>query len=89
MERKARELIKTGKYREVHLDRGVEQILGKKFKVNRRPDIVAIRKNGKVDLFEVRSKTDVGRALRDRMQEVRRQLAGPQRGIYEVLEIAR
>jgi len=55
--------------KEVHLDHGYNRALGlppKTVQPNRRPDVTAVHKDGTVERFEVKSKTDVEEKLKRR-----------------------
>jgi len=62
-------------------------IVSKAIVSNRRPDIVGVRKYGKIDLFEVPSKTDKPKILKNRMDEVLKKLPEARRGNKEIMKI--
>lgn len=78
--REAIEMAKSGKYNKVYLNRGYIAATGEKVSVNRRPDIIGIRKDGKVDVVEVQSKTDKEAILRGRNNEIIAQFPQNKRG---------
>lgn len=54
---------------------------------NRRPDIVGVRKDGRIDLFEVPSKMDDPKILNNRMDEVLKILPEDRRGDKKIIKI--
>ncbi|SHM65371.1 hypothetical protein [Gracilibacillus kekensis] len=82
---KANELAKSDNISKVYLNKGISnEIPG--VKPNRRPDIMAVRKDGKIDQYEVPSKTDDVNALINRMQDTQR-LLGDRAGNINILRI--
>nr|WP_306108864.1 RHS repeat-associated core domain-containing protein [Pseudomonas sp. Fl5BN2] len=58
----ANKLAMSGKFKEIYLNRSYNFANGKDIS-GRRPDVMAIDKNGKVHAIELASKTDMGRKL--------------------------
>jgi hypothetical protein len=79
----------SGEYEKIYLNKGINRVLGipKFISPNRRPDIVGVRKDGKIDLFEVPSKTDRDEDLNARMQEVLDKLPEEKRGKPLIVQI--
>ncbi|ENQ3105594.1 hypothetical protein SAMN04488168_13817 [Bacillus sp. 491mf] len=70
---KAEELAKRDDITKVYLNKGLSnEIPG--IKPNRRPDIMVVRKDGKIDQYEVPSKTDNVEDLLERMKDNQRLL---------------
>lgn len=82
---KTNELAESGEYQKIYVNKGIRNEV-KDVTPNRRPDITAVKKDGKIDLFEVPSKTDDPDALVKRMTEVRNQL-GDRAGDINLLHI--
>lgn len=61
----------SGKYNKVYLNKGIRNEIPNA-STNRRPDIMGVRKNGKIDQIEVMSKTDSYSTLQNRMIDNRR-----------------
>jgi hypothetical protein len=64
-------------------------IVSKAFVSNRRADILAVRNDGKIDLFEVSSRTDDPKILERRMEEVLDKLPEDRRGQPKIISIDR
>lgn len=61
----------SGEYSKIYVNKGLSnEIPGAK--PNRRPDIMGVRPNGLIDQVEVPSKTDIPKALVDRMKDNQR-----------------
>ncbi|MCC5816299.1 MAG: hypothetical protein JJT78_16230 [Leptospira sp.] len=86
---KTLELRDSGEYDKIYLNKGINRVLGepKLISPNRRPDIVAVRKDGRIDLFEIASETDKEEDLKERMREVRDKLPEEKKGAMIYLEI--
>ncbi|MGC4378613.1 LXG domain-containing protein [Fictibacillus sp. Mic-4] len=85
MVEKAEELAKREDVRRVYLNKGLSnEIPG--IKPNRRPDIMVVRKDGKIDQYEVPSKSDNIEDLLERMEDNKR-LLGDAAGDIFILPI--
>jgi hypothetical protein len=71
----------------VLLNRGMKRATGEPIAPNNRPDVTVVRKNGKVDQFEVPSSTDKIRTLRERMDKATTQVSKEQRGDNKIIDI--
>lgn len=75
----------SGKYDKIYINKGISnEITGAK--PNNRPDIMGVRKNGKIDQVEVPSKTDDPRKLIDRMK-ANREIMGDRAGEIKIRNI--
>jgi hypothetical protein len=75
--RSYREAIKEAKQvdtEKVYLNRGYRGITGEQVSINRRPDKTTVKMDGKVNVLEVKSKTDKDDLLLSRNQETMNQL---------------
>ena len=63
---KVDELRVSGDYSKIYVNKGIRNEI-KTAKINRRPDIMAVKRDGTIDQFEIPSKTDVIEKLRIRM----------------------
>jgi hypothetical protein len=79
-------MIKSGLYKEIYVNKGINLGTGLNLSPNRRPDVFGIRLDGKIDLFEIPSKTDTVAALEARMLEVLKKL-GTQAGKRKIVHI--
>ena len=70
---KTNELAESGEYKKIYVNKGIRNEV-KDVTPNRRADITAVKRNDKIDLFEVPSKTDDPDKLVERMEEVNKQL---------------
>ena len=70
---KTNELAESGEYKKIYVNKGIRNEV-KDVTPNRRADITAVKRNDKIDLFEVPSKTDEPDKLVERMEEVNKQL---------------
>lgn len=62
-------------------------IVSKAIVSNRKPDIVGVRKDEKIDLFEVPAKTDDPKILNNRMDEVLKKLPVDRKGNKKIIYI--
>ena len=60
----------SGDYDRILVNQGINEASGLSLSPNRRPDIIGVRHDGTIDLFEIPSKTDRPEVLLNRMQEV-------------------
>ena len=75
----------SGEYNKIYVNKGLNnEIPGAK--PNRRPDIMGVRTNGLIDQVEVPSKTDIPKALIDRMKDNQR-IIGERAGSIKVRNI--
>lgn len=80
---KAEELAKSDDVVEVYMNKGLSNVQEiNKIDPNRRPDIMVVRKNGKIDQYEIPSETDDVIALMDRMTDNQRILGDIAGNIY-------
>lgn len=83
---KVRELVDSGDYDEIWVNKGLGQVKPG-IKPNRRPDIFGRRKkDGKIDQFEVPSKTDDPKDLLERMRDSAKKLR-PDAGDCELVPL--
>jgi RHS repeat-associated protein len=87
MKRKAVELAKQPNIEEVSLNKGISKY-APGAKPNNRPDIMAKKTGGKIDQYEVPSKTDIRDKLLDRMDQ-NRDILGSKAGDINILEVGR
>lgn len=74
----------SGKYKKVYLNKGIRNEIPTA-SANRRPDVMGVRKNGKIDQIEVMSRTDSYSNLRNRMVD-NRNMMGNRGGKINVVE---
>ncbi len=86
MEAKALSMALSGEYEYVTIQRSWRPATGRVGKSRRIPDIIGVRRNGKVDAFEIRSRTDKKNILRQRLQEGMKTLPVKHRGKTSVFE---
>ncbi len=78
-------LLQTGDYSVIYVNRGLSnEVPG--IRPNRRPDIMAVRKDGTIEQFEVMSKSDTMGELRDRVTDTQSRL-GERGGRYKIIDI--
>jgi len=70
---KTNELAESGEYKKIYVNKGIRNEV-KDVTPNRRADITAVKRDDKIDLFEVPSKSDDPDKLVERMKEVNKQL---------------
>lgn len=75
----------SGEYNKIYVNKGLSNEIPRA-KPNRRPDIMGVRTNGLIDQVEVPSKTDVPKALIDRMKDNQR-IIGERAGSIKVRNI--
>ena len=80
---KVDELKNSGNYSTIYVNKGIRNEV-KDAAINRRPDIMAVRRDGKIDQFEIKSKTDKAEELYRRLNE-NRLMMGNRAGTIEVL----
>jgi hypothetical protein len=78
------EWAKSGMYKEIRLNRAYKTATGVQTTPRRLPDVIGIRHDGKVDVVEVRSRTDNEKELRQRNQEAMKQLPESMRGDIDI-----
>ena len=82
---KVYELAASGEYEKIYVNKGISnEVPGAS--PNRRPDIMAVRRDGTIDQFEIPSKTDTVQGLYDRMTDTQ-SLLGDKAGTVEVVLI--
>jgi len=74
------EWAQSGLYKEIRLNRAYKTVTGVQTTPRRLPDVIGIRHDGKVDVVEVQSKTDVRQELLERNEEAMKQLPESMRG---------
>ena len=77
----ADKLAATGKYDKIGIDLAIKTVTGVSTDPSKRPDVTGLRKDGKVDIFEVPSPTDKLQALKDKGDNSLKQL-GARAGNY-------
>ncbi len=87
MEKQAEEMKNSGDYSKIYLNKGISNEFPG-IKPNRRPDVWGVRTDGKIDIFEVPSKTDSIKKLNDRMADTLK-LFGDRAGTPKILEIGK
>ena len=70
---KTNELAESGEYKKIYVNKGIRNEV-KDVTPNRRADITAVKRDDKIDLFEVPSKSGDPDKLVERMKEVNKQL---------------
>ena len=91
-ERTYREAIRAAKrddVEKVYLNRGYNKATGEKIKSNRRPDVIVVSKNKKVDAIEVPSRTDKEDILLHRNEEAMNKLSKSKRGRVRIENITK
>ena len=86
MEAKALSMALSGDYEYVTVQRSWRTATGRVSKSRRIPDIIGVRRNGKVDAYEIKSKTDNEDDLEQRIREGMRTLPARRRGAFDVLK---
>lgn len=70
---KTNELAESGEYKKIYVNKGIRNEV-KDVTPNRRADITAVKRDDKIDLFEVPNKSDDPDKLVERIKEVNKQL---------------
>ena len=70
----------------VYLNKGYNKATGEKIKSNRRPDVTVVKKDGKVNVHEVESKTDNPKTLRIRNEEAMGKLPKHMQGTIDIVK---
>ena len=86
MEAKALSMALSGDYEYITIQRSWRTATGRVSKSRRIPDIIGVRRSGRVDAYEVESKTDKRKDLRQRLREGMQTLPAKRRGNYDILE---
>ncbi len=86
MEAVAHEMADSGSYEYITIQRSWRTATGRLSENRRIPDIIGVRRDGKVDAFEVRSKSDNSDALETRLKEGLNSLPPKHRGRTGVIE---
>jgi hypothetical protein len=90
--RMMREVVRmgrSGEYKHIIMNRGVNNFTGRTATPNFKPDVVGIRNGGKVDMIEVRSKWQTRNYLMTKLELIWRQLPANQQGMYRVIEYSK
>ena len=82
----ARELAMTGKYTDVLMQRSWRTATGREAVSSRIPDIIALRKSGEADAWEVQSGSDAMKPLLKRLGEGMETVPEGYRGKSNVIE---
>ena len=85
MEAKAVAMALSGKYEYITLQLSWATATGGVGSSSRRPDVIGVRHDGKVDAFEIQSDSDKDKALRRRLEEGENTLPPERRGWTEVI----
>ena len=80
------EMAGSGKYEFVTMQRSWRTATGRVSKSGRIPDVIGVRRDGKVDAYEVISKSDNRDALMQRLEEGMNTLPPKRRGRYDVIK---
>ena len=83
---RAEALARTGKYEYITMQRSWRTATGRVSKSRKMPDIIGVRRDGKVDAYEVMSRTDKKPVLMQRLEEVMRSLPAERQGDYDVID---
>lgn len=86
MEAKARDMARSGEYEYITLQRAWRTATGRVGKSRKIPDIIGVRRDGRVDAFEVESKTDKRNDLRQRLRNGMNSLPAKHRGQFDTIE---
>jgi hypothetical protein len=86
METKALAMAVSGDYEYITIQRSWRTATGRVSESRRIPDIIGVRRDGRVDAYEVKSSTDKEKELSQRLREGMQSLPAKNRGQYEVLE---
>lgn len=84
--KRVEKLIATGEYEYITLDLAWRTATGRASQSKLRPDIVGLRRDGKVDAWEIASQTDNVKDLRNRLKAGRESLPPDRRGTIDVIE---
>ncbi|MBI1918883.1 MAG: SBBP repeat-containing protein [Planctomycetes bacterium] len=77
----------SGEYERVVMDRGINEYLGEDLcQPNVRPDVLGIRRDGKIDMLEVRSDGQTHEYLHGLLRKAQDQMKPEQRGKIEVID---
>ena len=86
--REAVQMARSGQYETIYLNRGYNKAFYPRYvSPNRRPDVLGIRRTGRVDAIEVPSRTDIISDLIRRNEEIMRRLPLERRGQVLIREI--
>ncbi len=86
MDAEAFAMATSGDYEYVTIQRAWRTATGRVSPSSLIPDVIGVRRNGKVDAVEVRSRTDKERALRRRLRKGLRSLPPERRGKVRVID---
>jgi hypothetical protein len=79
-------MVETGDYERVYLQRSWKTATGEATASSEIPDVIGIRRDGKVDVFEVRSDSQKQRQLNQKSREALKLLPANRRGRFRTLE---
>lgn len=68
-EKLAKQAAESGQYEKVYLGSEWETATGQKVPFDRAPAVIGVRKDGKIDVWEVESKTDNAHVLMNRIKQ--------------------
>ena len=86
IEAEALRMAETGEYEYITMQRAWRTATGRQVKSRRIPDIIGVRRNGKIDAVEVKSATDEYKVLKRRLDEVMKTIPDERRGGHKILE---
>lgn len=86
MEARALQMARSGKYEYVTIQRSWRTATGRVGKSRRIPDVIGVRRDGKIDAIEIRSKTDSPQVLEKRLEEGMGTLPPTRRGETAVFD---
>lgn len=82
-------MARSGKYEYITQQRSWRTATGRVGTSRKIPDIIGVRHDGKVDAFEIESRSDNEASLRSRLKEGMNTLPEERRGDYDVLKPSR
>lgn len=85
MKAEAERMARSGDYEYVTIQRSWRTATGRVGKSRKIPDVIGVRRDGKVDAVEVRSKTDKSHVLRQRLKKGMRTLPPARRGDIKII----
>lgn len=85
IDKRAWAMARSGEYEYVTMQRAWRTATGRVSQSRKIPDIIGVRRDGKVDAFEVMSKSDDRKTLEQRLKEGMDTLPAARRGKYDVI----
>lgn len=89
IDKKARSMAESGKYEYITMQRSWRTATGRVSESRKIPDIIGVRRDGKVDAVEVMSASDDEETLEKRLIDGLNTLPAKRRGQYEVIKSRR